>query len=125
MWRVHVELPMQYPYRSPSIGFANRIFHPNVDEKSGTVCLDVINQAWSPMFDCKNIFDVFLPQLLRYPNPTDPLNSEAAGLLLQDSRAFDARVREYVAQYARQEEGKAVSDHEDSDDMSDIGSISD
>ena len=62
-------------------------------ERSGSVCLDVINQTWSPMFDMINIFEVFLPQLLRYPNPTDPLNGEAAALLMREPKSYDAKVK--------------------------------
>jgi len=93
LWKIHVELPDQYPYKSPSIGFVNRIFHPNIDEMSGSVCLDVINQTWSPMYDMVNIFEVFLPQLLRYPNPTDPLNGEAAALMMRDETSYNAKVK--------------------------------
>jgi len=101
VWKVRVELPDAYPYKSPSVGFVNRIFHPNVDEMAGSVCLDVINQTWSPMFDLVNVFEVFLPQLLLYPNPTDPLNGEAAALLMREPDAYNSKVKEYVAKYAQ------------------------
>jgi len=100
IWKVHVTLPQNYPYSSPSIGFCNTIYHPNVDQASGSVCLDVINQTWSPMFDLVNVFSVFLPQLLLYPNPSDPLNGEAAALMLQDKANYTKRVQEFVKKYA-------------------------
>lgn len=61
--------------------------------RSGSVCLDVINQTWSPMYDMINIFEVFLPQLLRYPNPSDPLNGEAAALMMREPKAYEAKVK--------------------------------
>ncbi|KAF2858656.1 hypothetical protein K470DRAFT_272237 [Piedraia hortae CBS 480.64] len=122
-WKIHVELPDQYPYKSPSIGFVNRIFHPNIDELSGSVCLDVINQTWSPMYNMMNIFDSFLPHLLRYPNASDPLNGEAAALMLRDSAAYETKVKEYVARYASKDPVDDTVETRDEDTLSSVGSL--
>jgi ubiquitin-conjugating enzyme E2 H len=108
---------------------------------SGSVCLDVINQTWSPMYDMINIFEVFLPQLLRYPNPTDPLNGEAAALLMREPKSYDAKVKgidmwksgpdnslakcevEYVQKYANKDTAEdSDKDNDDDDEMSSVGS---
>lgn len=96
--------------------------------------------------DMINIFEVFLPQLLRYPNPSDPLNGEAAALLMRHPKEYEAKVKgafltftsptscadfecvEYVQRFATKEAADAAANEEEEDgdeEMSDIGSISD
>jgi len=43
--------------------------------------------------DLVNVFEVFLPQLLLYPNPSDPLNGEAAALMMRDRPAYEQKVK--------------------------------
>ena len=122
VWKVRVSLPDDYPFKSPSVGFLNKIFHPNIDEDTGVVCLDVINQKWSALYDLNNIFETFLPQLLTYPNSKDPLNPIAADMQLCRPEAYKKKVIDYVRRFAR--EMVVVEDFEDDESCSDSCSCS-
>ena len=52
------------------------------------------------MYELLNIFDSFLPQLLTYPNPSDPLNLEAANLMNQNPTEYEKRVKLIVKEHA-------------------------
>jgi ubiquitin-conjugating enzyme E2 H len=62
-----------------------------------------------------NVFEVFLPQLLLYPNPTDPLNGEAAALMMRDREHYEQKVKEYCERYAKAEDIGSRPDEDSSD----------
>ncbi|SCU91225.1 LAME_0E11716g1_1 [Lachancea meyersii CBS 8951] len=121
VWRLHVELPDNYPYKSPSIGFVNKIYHPNIDSASGSICLDVINSTWSPLYDLLNIIEWMIPGLLKEPNGSDPLNNEAATLQLKNKELYDQKIREFIDKYATEDRyrsafGMGSDDESDNDE---------
>ena len=91
----------QFPFKSPSVGFRQRIYHPNVDEMSGSICLDSLNKTWSPAMSVLNIIEAQLPYLLQYPNPSDPFNREAAALLASAPDRFKQFCKEHCEKHAR------------------------
>jgi ubiquitin-conjugating enzyme E2 H len=101
VWHVRFTIPETFPFSSPSVGFVEKIFHPNVDEASGTICLDTLNKAWSPTITVKHIIETVLPYLLTYPNPDDPLNRDAAHLMKTDPDGFAKKARAHSLKHAK------------------------
>lgn len=130
VWKIHVQLPDTYPYKRPKFQFMNKIFHPNINENTGSICLDVIRESWSPMYDLINVFEVFIPQLLLYPNPSHGFNSDAIYLMMSDKQQYEQKVKEYCDRYAKKESiiGPLVEDGSDDeydeDDVSDGEGVS-
>ena len=94
-WRISIYFPDNYPFKSPSIGFKNKIYHPNIDLFSGSICINVLNNNWTPIYTVSHILEIFLPQLLTYPNPNDPINEEAAYYFLNNKKVYIDNVNKY------------------------------
>lgn len=100
VWTVSVAMPQEYPLKAPRVRFVTKILHPNIEFTTGLVCMNVFKQAWSSNYDLVNIFDTFLPQLLRHPNPHDPLNHRAASIMMHSEQLFHEHVVLCVRMYA-------------------------
>ena len=103
VWKVRVYLSEQYPFKPPGILFLNKIYHPNIGFWSGWPCLDVIEDAWTEIYNLSMMFEYFLPQLLTEPNPDDALNDGAANLFLESPEEYKKKITEYVQKYATEE----------------------
>ncbi|KAK4264233.1 hypothetical protein QN277_025441 [Acacia crassicarpa] len=110
VWKIIVDIPSRYPLEPPKFTFANKIFHPNINNESGFVCVDLLDENWHPDYSLVAIFDQIIPQLLREPNPKSANNLEAGALLLcQSKEMFEQRVREYCAKYAKMQDIQSES----------------
>lgn len=100
IWKLRLRFPPQYPYKGPLISFVNNIFHPNIEGKSGTICLNLLGVDWNPIYDLLNVINEFIPELLRNPNDRDPYNTEASKLLTSNFEGYKKYIREHIKKNA-------------------------
>jgi ubiquitin-conjugating enzyme E2 A len=61
----------------------------------GAICLDILQNQWSPIYDIAAIL-TSIQSLLTDPNPNSPANMEAAKLYQENRREYDRRVADIV-----------------------------
>ncbi|KAK4532015.1 hypothetical protein CCYA_CCYA10G2872 [Cyanidiococcus yangmingshanensis] len=85
----------EYPNKPPLVKFITKVFHPNFYYGDGGVCLDLLQNSWSPIYDVAAVL-TSIQSLLCDPNPNSPANAEAARLYLENRREYNKRVQQCV-----------------------------
>ncbi|CAF9903414.1 MAG: hypothetical protein HETSPECPRED_000259 [Heterodermia speciosa] len=94
-WKLSIKFPESYPLTPPNVNFDTTICHPNIQFKTGEICLDLLKSSWSPAYTISHTLDA-IHQLLAYPAPDSPLNVDIASLLRNgDKVGAEALVRFY------------------------------
>ncbi|KAK5053911.1 hypothetical protein LTR84_001873 [Exophiala bonariae] len=92
LWRLHLKMPEDYPKNPPKATFRTKIYHPNVEEKTGAVCLETLKRDWDPKLTLKDIL-ITISCLLIQPNPDSALNAGAGALIQEDYDAFSTQAK--------------------------------
>ena len=98
MFFLTADFPIGYPKIKPEIRFINKIYHLNVRERDGHICISTLNQ-WvpeTPMVDVISaIFALFYEQ-----NPFSPYSLSMATQYKLNRIEFDRCAREWTKKYA-------------------------
>ena len=100
VWRLHLKIPEDYPHSPPKAAFRTKIWHPNVDEQTGSVCVDTLKKDWTEKLTLRDVL-VTISCLLVHPNPDSALNATAGSMLQADYRAFFDHAKLMTAIHAK------------------------
>jgi ubiquitin-conjugating enzyme E2 S len=92
VWRLHLEIPPTYPTAPPTAQFRTRLWHPNIDEATGAVCVETLKRDWSSALKLRDVL-VTISCLLIQPNPASALNEAAGKLASEDWDGFCRRAK--------------------------------
>ena len=113
LFKLHLKIPHDYPKSPPKAAFKTKIWHPNVEESTGSVCLDTLKKDWQSTLTLRDILIVrsdgnisqcnvamantvkhqTISCLLIHPNPDSALNFEAGKLIQEDFDSFARQAR--------------------------------
>ncbi|KAJ2557815.1 NEDD8-conjugating protein ubc12 [Coemansia sp. RSA 1933] len=91
VFRFKFDVSENYPHEPPKVRCLQTVFHPNIDTE-GHVCLNVLREDWKPVLNIQSV--IFgLQMLFLEPNATDPLNKDAAEMMVKNHSEFVHTVR--------------------------------
>ena len=98
-------IPEGYPSNKPDVRCKTRLYHPNIDDETGAVCLTLLKD-WKAtphggLPQLKNINCSIFETLFQDPNGNDPLPlcKEAAHLILTDQEEFRKRAKAHANRF--------------------------
>ena len=106
LFKMRLALPADYPNSPPKGFFTTKIFHPNIRQPSGEICVNTFKRDWQPTHGLRHILMV-IRCLLIEPFPESALNEEAGKLLLEDYDEYFRRAKMYTSIHAKPETAKS------------------
>jgi len=100
VFKMRLVLPSDYPNTPPKGFFLTKIFHPNIRQPSGEICVNTLKKDWQSAHGLRHVLMV-IRCLLIEPFPESALNEEAAKLMLEEYDEYFRRAKMFTSIHAQ------------------------
>ena len=94
-----MQFPKDFPFKPPKVEFETKVYHPNVKNATGAICLGILKDDWSPQITVPKIL-MSISTLLTDPNVDHPLEEEIAKQYKENRELYDKTAKEWTEKYA-------------------------
>ena len=98
MFFLTADFPEDYPNAKPEIKFTNKIYHLNVRESDGHICISTLNQ-WVPNTPMVSVISAIFA-LFYEQNPYSPFSFSMATQYKLNRNKFNKTAQEWTQKYA-------------------------
>ncbi len=103
IFKMELIVSQTYPFQPPHLKFLTKMYHPNISQYDGSICIDILKDQWSAALKLKSII-LSISSLLENPNPRDPLEPYIADIYMTDKKQFNENVIKHVKKYSLKED---------------------